>query len=89
MKYETYECDDFASDSFFRGWVKHPDEISQRYWSDFLQKNPEKVETVWQAVAVIRQLIEATINISSPTDDAEKSAIWKAVKQHIEAKPRM
>lgn len=40
MRYKDYSAADFANDSFFIRWVKHPDEESDWFWNSLMKEFP-------------------------------------------------
>lgn len=81
--YIHYQVDDLVADSYFRQWVKQPTDASDRFWNDFLTEHPERAEVVHQAVTMVQNLSKATADLTAPVDEAQKAAIWKAVKDRI------
>ena len=86
--YLQYQCEDFAADSYFRQWVKQPDDKSNLFWNTFLTKHPERAEVVQRAVVLVRKLSEATTDLAVPPDEAQEAAIWNAVKEQVIATSR-
>ncbi|HTF18060.1 MAG TPA: FecR family protein [Chryseolinea sp.] len=56
MKYDDYSIQDFAGDSFFIRWVKHPDEESDWFWKSFIKENPECSTTIEKARELVSLL---------------------------------
>ena len=81
--YLRYQCEDFVADSYFRQWVKQPDDKSNLFWNTFLTKHPERAEIVQQAVVLVKKLSEATADLAAPGDEAQEAAIWNAVKEEV------
>lgn len=54
IRYKDYELEHFLTDEFFIQWVKFPDRNNCHFWEKWLQENPQKRETVMQAVQLIR-----------------------------------
>lgn len=88
MDYTQYQCDDFVADSYFRQWVKQPDDTSNRFWNTFLAEHPERAEVVQQAVALVLKLSEATANLATPVDETQEATIWNAVKERVRSTPQ-
>lgn len=55
-KYIKYSTEEFILDDGFMKWVLHPTQETDRYWNDFLKKNPEKKQQVKEAVFMIRAI---------------------------------
>lgn len=53
-KYTEYTVNDFVDDDYFRNWAVSPNEISNKFWSDFISNYPQKKETI----SLARQIIE-------------------------------
>ncbi|MBC3785978.1 FecR family protein [Spirosoma utsteinense] len=85
MNYTNYQCEDFVADSYFRQWVKQPDEASSSYWYAFLTAHPEQAEAIWQAAAIVQAVAEATVGLTAPANAAEEATIWQAVSRQIQA----
>lgn len=88
MKYTEYRCNDFIADSYFRQWVKQPDEESSRYWHNFLALHPQQAPVVAQAAELVRSLSEAASAAVVPVDAAQKAAVWNAIRDQITAEQR-
>jgi len=43
----------FLNNSLFIKWVLHPDEESDKYWQDFISRNPEQLGEIYQAREII------------------------------------
>lgn len=82
-QYYTYK--DFLADSYFRQWIKQPDEASTLYWQTFLAEHPEHSASIAQAADVLRSLAAATEQLAEPVTKAEQDAAWLAIRQRIGA----
>jgi ferric-dicitrate binding protein FerR (iron transport regulator) len=80
-QYQTYK--DFLADSYFRQWVKQPDEASTLYWETFLAEHPEQSTNVAQAADALRSLSAATEQLVEPVTRAEQDAVWMAIQARI------
>jgi ferric-dicitrate binding protein FerR (iron transport regulator) len=80
-QYQTYN--DFLADSYFRQWVRQPDEASTLYWETFLTEHPEQRANVTQATDALRALAVATEQLIEPVKSAEKDAAWAAIQARI------
>ncbi len=49
MNYINYSTEDFVTDDYFRQWVQHPDENNQKFWKNWIQQHPDKLETINEA----------------------------------------
>lgn len=87
MNYQHYRREDFVADSYFRRWVKQPDEASIQYWKTFLAEHPEQRNTIEQAAELVRQMSTATTSLAAPADRTEEDSIWQAVRAQIESNP--
>ena len=63
-QYINYTTEDFILDSEFMNWVLHPNMEKDRFWSEFLQKYPEKKEQVKEAVKYIKALLVVEPSVS-------------------------
>ena len=52
-KYIEYSTDDFVLDSDFMRWVQHPDIKSDLFWNEFLNRYPEKRQSIEEAIFLI------------------------------------
>ena len=52
-KYSSFSAQDFAEDSFFIRWVKHPDEESDWFWQSFIREHPDKADDIRAAQEII------------------------------------
>ena len=66
-KYINYSTEDFVLDTDFMNWVLHPDVENDRFWAEFLQKNPHKRAQVKEAVAYIKalQVVEPSVSVAA------------------------
>lgn len=56
MRYKDFELVDFLADEFFILWVKNPDKNTQHFWKKWLTEHPEKRDTVFKAISIIRSV---------------------------------
>ena len=54
--YNTFEIEDFTIDDYFVKWVLNPDKDSEIFWSQWLQKNPNKRMLVFEARELVSDL---------------------------------
>ncbi len=54
--YNTFEIEDFTIDDYFVKWVLNPDKDSEKFWSQWLQKNPNKRMLVFEARELVSDL---------------------------------
>src|SRR6266705_232863 len=52
--YTDYSAKDFALDEIFQKWVLYPNDQSDRFWSQFLEKHPFKKTEVDEAVELVQ-----------------------------------
>lgn len=83
MDYTAYQPEDFAADSFFRQWVRHPDAASDAYWHDFLATYPGKQDAVTKAIALVNGLSAAASALTPPANPAEQRAVWQAIEARL------
>ncbi len=63
-KYIHYSAEDFIHDDDFMHWVLHPNKETDRFWSGFLQKYPEKREEIKEAAFFIKSVRAVEPSIS-------------------------
>lgn len=51
MKYKKATVSDFICDEYFQNWIIQSDDKINDFWNNWLQANPDKRETVKQAIA--------------------------------------
>lgn len=56
MSHSSYTTEDFVLDKEFRDWVLEPDNESNKYWQEWMETNPGKVDTIKSAIALIQNL---------------------------------
>ncbi len=54
MNYHNYKLEDFLADEDFKKWVIEPDADRNQFWQSWIASNPEKKNTVYQAIEIIR-----------------------------------
>lgn len=52
MAYSDFTINDFIEDAQFRIWVQQPDDVSEAFWANFLQENPQKSTDINNARAI-------------------------------------
>lgn len=53
MQYKNYGIEDFAKDPFFQQWVLAPDADTDRFWAEWLAKNPHQRLIIEEAKSTI------------------------------------
>lgn len=56
MDYSQYDVEDFVTDAFFSRWVKRPDDETKVFWEQWMDKHPEKSDTIAQAKSILHIL---------------------------------
>lgn len=56
MSHSSYTTEDFVLDKEFRDWVLEPDNESNKYWQEWMETNPDKVDIIKSAIALIQNL---------------------------------
>ncbi|MDN5200003.1 FecR domain-containing protein [Fulvivirgaceae bacterium BMA10] len=80
MNYQGYKEEDFAQDSFFCHWVRHPDEETNLFWQHWLEENPSQKPVVRKARGMVLAL-----NIRENELDARKiQRIWHGVERNMD-----
>lgn len=54
MNYHNYKLEDFLTDEDFKKWVIEPDADRNQFWQSWIASNPEKKNTVYEAIEIIR-----------------------------------
>ncbi|MGK7395295.1 MAG: FecR family protein [Candidatus Cyclobacteriaceae bacterium M3_2C_046] len=79
MKFDQYKnIEDFVTDLQFIDWVKNPTPDNQRYWQQYMQANPEKVEMIHEAKILVQSVLSYSggeVSYSSDDYDEVKSNI--------------
>ena len=60
MTYSDFSTNDFIEDAQFRLWVQQPNEVSDRFWANFLKENPEKNIAIANARTVLQAIEQQT-----------------------------
>lgn len=77
MAYEDFSTEDFIQDTQFRQWVLRPDRASNRFWHEFLTRNPEKLPAIKQAKQLLLSLKFPEVELS----DEDKAQLWNNIRQ--------
>jgi transmembrane sensor len=80
MNYQQYSVEDFVLDETFRKWVLDSDKASHNFWSQWLDEHPRKVETVRQAIELLRQIPVQQDKLS----EQQISSITQAIEEGID-----
>ena len=72
MNYTRFNVTDFLSDEYFQNWVIEPDEKTNNFWRRWLDKHPEKRNTVEEAKEV---LLNIKFKEEFPTADQIREAL--------------
>lgn len=78
--YEEYELEDFICDDDFISWCLQPDEISSKFWQEWLQNHPEKKPMILQAQQLITDLNSIEDNEKEASYETE---IWEQIEANI------
>jgi hypothetical protein len=87
MAYSDFTTDDFIEDAQFRHWVQHPDEISEAFWANFLEKNPEKESTIANARTILK-VIEQEVRKDFLSQEDEDQ-IFNHIQEQIEVEAKV
>ena len=79
MDYKQYRVEDFVLDEAFRKWVLDPDKTSHIFWSQWLDKYPQKATTVAQAIELLKQLPVQQDSLS----EQQHSSLMQAIEEGI------
>ena len=83
MQYQLYEVSDFLEDDFFRSWVYGLNPAASDFWEDFMDRNPDKLETIRRAQTILRS-IEQNVAYDVPSDEAVDSLWYRINSRTIE-----
>jgi len=64
-------------DQYFQSWVWNPNDESNRYWRDWLNRHPDKVQEVEEARDLLKKLKFSNYSLS----DQELSSLWSDIKK--------
>lgn len=81
MKYTDYSVADFANDSFFIQWVKHPDDESEWFWTSFIKEHPQCLPKLEEA----RKLVSLFDFPSHDLPDAEVASMRNGLLMTLRA----
>ncbi len=56
MRYDKYKIEDFLFDEFFVRWIKNPGPETEHFWELWIEKNPDKVQTINKAREIINSI---------------------------------
>ena len=83
MAYSDFTIDDFIEDAQFRLWVQQPDDVSEAFWADFLQQNPQKSIDIHNARAILMGIEQQVRNgLLSQVDEDQ---IFSQIQAQIES----
>lgn len=80
-----HDVEDFIADESFQQWILHKDEDAAVFWKSFIEQNPEKKETLAQAVKLLQSLNFAE---QFPSVFQEKK-VWQQVQRELSEKSPM
>ena len=78
--YQDFSAADFLQDREFLAWVKGTDPTLERFWMDWLERNPHKVEEVDEARRMILAVLSEPERFPS---DYQKSMMWNRVQRGV------
>lgn len=86
MDYSKFDSTDLLTDDAFLRWVQQPDEASDRFWSEFLTRYPQRIETVQKARQMAQKMEQAQ---QTPTadDDIPLQRMWDFIEENTIALP--
>ena len=92
-QYSDFTAEDFANDPSFFAWVTEPDETSEKYWSAYLEQNPEKnalIDEAKRLIGMIQVKEEDDIPQSKIDDlwnriDSRIGNLWDSIADGMEA----
>nr|WP_295930863.1 FecR family protein [uncultured Dyadobacter sp.] len=81
MKHDPYSLTELIRNEEFIAWVMHPDELNDRKWQAFLEKNPGKRKTIESAKEYVILLAKDT-GRHQPTRK-QSDRMWSAVESRM------
>jgi transmembrane sensor len=82
MKHDPYSLTELIRSEEFIAWVLHPDPVNNRHWQEFLEKFPEKRQTVESAREYVTLLAKDTgRHVPSPM---QSNKMWRVVESRIQ-----
>ncbi len=78
--YQLYTVRDFTLDESFQNWVLHPDIKNKYFWELWIQQNPQKADSISDAVKLVRSIGFRPYSLSNN----EKEALWDSVLDNID-----
>jgi transmembrane sensor len=81
MKHDPYSLTELIRNEAFIAWVMHPDELSDRKWQAFLEKNPGKRKTIESAREYVILLAKDTGRHQPSQKQSDR--MWSAVESHM------
>ncbi|WP_025762191.1 FecR family protein [Dyadobacter tibetensis] len=85
MSDENYQLDDFLSDEYFKRWVLSPDVESDRYWNDYLLRNPDKRAVMRHARFLLIQLHQDLDQLKPREYQVE--SMWDQIEKQTLSQP--
>ncbi|TLV00858.1 FecR family protein [Dyadobacter luticola] len=82
MKHDPYSLTELIRNDDFISWVMHPDSLSESRWQLFLEKYPEKRQTVEAAREYVILLAKDTGRQEPSRNQSEK--MWSIVESHMQ-----
>jgi ferric-dicitrate binding protein FerR (iron transport regulator) len=79
--YVTFTAVDFAEDSFFIRWIKHPDEESDGFWESFLIEHPDKREEIMEARSIVSSLSFKLVSMDESSYASVRDELLLAVQE--------
>lgn len=83
MKHDPYSLTALIRNDEFIAWVLNPDETSARRWQTFLEKHPEKLQTVLSAQEYV--IILAKDTGRHQPSPAQSNKMWQAVENQMDS----
>ena len=80
INYEYFETEDFVRDEQFISWVKHPNDLSNHFWKNWLEKYPEKAAVLKEARKLIEAIKFATVPVQSTLYEEMLSNIYQQIE---------
>ncbi len=82
MTYSDFTANDFIEDAQFRLWVQQPNEVSDRFWANFLEENPEKNIAIANARTILLAIEQQTEREFISKQDEDQ--VFAQIQEQIE-----
>lgn len=90
MNYRHYTATDFVTDPFFRSWILEQDSSAVAFWETWMKENPDRLEELDEARALLYVLAERELHVGSEELDGRVTDLLAHIGGHTQrTEPRM